>query len=478
MSSKKSSKKGKTLDTVGEEMHVADIVHHGHKLILPEGMALDACIKMLLQRREYLEQNVNIQQDYDRFPWDGAWALHEVLRERYGWAQMKPTKTMFGEQPPKMINVEIAPGDIRSVPWGQFSLPNIEDGRINCGFNGTQFVLHAQVKRKFESYVRELFQLVKDQLDKHSIYMGQPVKLSYNEDHTLPEISFVDVNDADTERLIYSRDIEGAIHTNLFTPIDRIDDCVANGISIKRGVLLAGPYGCGKTLAAKAAAKLARNNDVTFIYIDRASDYAKAIEFAKVYSNPAAVVFCEDIDRVTSGHRTQQIDDILNIIDGVDSKSFNIMTVLTTNNLDKITPAMQRPGRLDAVIEVTAPDAEAAERLVRAYGGDLVSEKEDLAKVGKELAGYVPAVIAEVVKRAKLSQIRLLEPGEPMTQITSEALLDAAITIRPQAERLLKAKEEDAPHTIDQLITGHVDRTIQGSRLYKDVREIHERVTQ
>ena len=39
------------------------------------------------------------------------------------------------------------------------------------------------------------------------------------------------------------------------------------------------------------------------------------------------------------------MDDVLNIIDGIDSKKANIITVLTTNDLEGINPAMLRPGR-------------------------------------------------------------------------------------------------------------------------------------
>lgn len=468
---------GKTLSHVEDnEVHVAGVKHYGEQIILPEDMSIKQAMKVLLQRLEYMEQVVNVNQEYQRFPWDGAWALAQVLKRKYGFAQMQAQRSLFGSNPPQMLNVEVSPGRIEAVPWGQFTLPNLEDGTITCGFNGRNFVLQAKVKRKFESYVRELFAEVKQQLDEHSIYMGQPVRLTYNEDQELPEISFVSTADADIDKLIYSAEIESAIRTNLFTPIERVEDCQRNGIPVKRGVLLAGHFGCGKTLAAKAAAKLAQEHGVTFIYIDKAADFAKAIEFAKTYSKPAAVVFCEDIDRAMSGERTAEVDDILNIVDGIDSKSFNIMTVLTTNNLDKITPAMQRPGRLDAIIEVGPPDAEAAERLVRAYGGHLIDAGEDLTEVGKELEGYVPAVLAEVVKRAKLSQLALLERGERLNRITAAALMDAAVTIRAQAQRLKTAKDEAPAPTIDRLFHGIVDSRIEQSKVARNVEAIHRRV--
>ncbi|MEX0632803.1 hypothetical protein M8494_14790 [Serratia ureilytica] len=45
------------------------------------------------------------------------------------------------------------------------------------------------------------------------------------------------------------------------------------------------------------------------------------------------MIFCEDIDRAVSGERSVAMDDILNILDGIDTKANNIITVLTTNQL-------------------------------------------------------------------------------------------------------------------------------------------------
>ena len=72
------------------------------------------------------------------------------------------------------------------------------------------------------------------------------------------------------------------------------------------------------------------------------------------------------------------MDEILNVIDGIESKGTEIITVLTTNNLGNITSAMLRPGRLDAIVSVRAPDAKAAQQLVRLYAGTLLAADDDL----------------------------------------------------------------------------------------------------
>jgi transitional endoplasmic reticulum ATPase len=162
-------------------------------------------------------------------------------------------------------------------------------------------------------------------------------------------------------------------------------------------------------------------------------------------------VFSEDIDRSVTGDRTVEIDDILNILDGIDTKHENIITVLTTNRLDNVNQAMLRPGRLDAIINVETPDAPTAERLVRYYGGTSIPEKEDLTAVGEALAGQIPAVIEEAVKRAKLFQLALLPEGAAVEDISAEALRQSAATMTKQIELLAEPQEHKLP-TLDAVM--------------------------
>jgi ATPases of the AAA+ class len=272
-----------------------------------------------------------------------------------------------------------------------------------------------------------------------------------------------------------------SVETNLFTPIIRAQDCLENGIPVKRGILLAGTYGTGKTMAANVASRHATDAGITYVYVPRADELSDAIEFAKQYQSPACVVFCEDIDRSVNGERSVEMDDILNILDGVDTKNANIITVLTTNDLESINPAMLRPGRLDAVINVTPPDGPAVEKLIRLYGKGTISADTDLTEAGKALSGNIPAVIAEVVKRAKLAQLRLQAPGEKVAQISEAALVEASVTMRAQVTLLRERSEAkvDVP-TLDSVMRGVVQNVINGgdqiANITHKVNEIRERV--
>ncbi len=448
---------GKTLEEAGPKTHVAEIVHHGDKLILPENMKINDAIDLLYRREKYLETSVEINEKFDIFPFDGAYALSQVLISMFGWAEGAAIKSMFGSQKPQIYKIPVSPTEKVDVPWGQFNLPGVEGTVSTSAERNTQgrygFAVSASVKRKDEPVIRKLFDELRSYLATNSLYRGKAIKIRFKDEEgdylPMPEPEFVDVSGINREMLILQRDLMASVEANLFTPITRVNDCLANDIKVKRGVLLGGPYGTGKTLAATVAARLAQDAGITYVYTPRADELGDAIAFAKQYQSPACVVFCEDIDRTVTGQRSVKIDDILNILDGIETKSDNIITVLTTNHLDNINQAMLRPGRLDAIINVEAPDADAAERLVRHYGGMAIAADENLTEVGVALAGQIPAVIEETVKRAKLFQLAQSDVGSAVTGIGSEALRTSAVSMSTQVE-LLREKEEAVTPTLDQ----------------------------
>ena len=476
----------KTLEQNEKQVHVADIVRHGEKLIVPDGMKLSDVLDLVKRRMTFEEEEVVVRRTYNVFPWDGAHALMLALTERYGWAAAEATPGFFGSNPPQMMDVQVGYGQTKKVPWGRFSLPQVE-GFVQCSAQKkdgrVSFELVGKVLRKDEPTIELLFDTVEKTLRTNSIYMGKAIKIRFRDNDgdllEMPEPEFMNLNGISRDSLVYSDDVQNLIETNLFTPIERVSDCIANDMPVKRGVLLGGPYGTGKTMAATVAAALATNVGVTYVYVPRSDELSDAIQFAKQYSDKACVIFCEDIDRAVSGERSVKMDDILNILDGIDTKSSRIITVLTTNHLENINPAMLRPGRLDAIIDVTAPDAKAVEKLVRLYGRETIAADADLTLVGEALAGTIPAVIAEVVKRAKLHQLQYQQPGTLIEQISSQALLDSALTIQAQRKLLEEqSKPKVKEPTFNEVIAAAVAPAIAEGvkRIASDVSEMHEHV--
>lgn len=422
------------------------IVYEGTAITLPEGMTKQDAIRNLERQINYENETTAFIETVECFPWDGAVALNRVLMRRYGWAQAEPTPGFFGKEPPKMIGIDIGPTQTIQIPWGRFSLPNItgwiatgsaqRDGRII-------FAINAEVLRKNEGEIKAIADEVRTEVRLRSIYRGKSIKMKFTDNDgnavALPWPKFLDVSQVNADDLIYSDQVNNSVHTNLITPLEHYDQLANYGIPFKRGVLLAGVYGVGKTLAAFYAANRANAHGITFVYVEKAVDFSSAVTFARQYL--PAVVFCEDIDRVTAGTRDEQMDSILNTMDGIDAKSSELMVVLTTNEVTAIHQGMLRPGRLDAIIEVLPPDAKAVIRLIKLYGRGLLDPTSDLNIVGELLKGEIPAVVREVVERAKLAAIRLQSIQGGSLVITTEALVDSAYTMKGQIELLNRSKE-------------------------------------
>lgn len=436
------AKLGKQPDPVG---HV-DIVRQGSQIILPPKMSYKDAITWLERKQQNEETIIGFDEPIHGFPLDAAYALQKAIEEKYGWAGTpQPGVNFFGELVPKQsaIALEVnAKGDTVQVVWGEFSLPNIE-GKLYTGIQFIDqrpvFTLGGKVKGKHKAELSELAGMARERLKAESLYRGKAFRVSFadidpddmNFDPRTNAPKFIDVSGVKEEELILPADTAQLIQDSLFTPIEHTAHCRKEGVPLKRGVLMAGPYGVGKTLSAYVAAKKCLHNGWTFIYVENASQLQQALYFAQQYQ--PAMVFAEDIDRATSGERTADIDAILNTLDGVSTKHSEILVALTTNHLDNINRAMLRPGRLDAVVQIPPPDGEAAQRLLRLYARGRIADGTNLAQVSDMLAGQIPAVIREVVERAKLGAIGRIRKGDELT-LTDGDLRSAALGMLDQVK--------------------------------------------
>jgi SpoVK/Ycf46/Vps4 family AAA+-type ATPase len=99
-----------------------------------------------------------------------------------------------------------------------------------------------------------------------------------------------------------------------------------------------------------------------------------------------------------------------------------------------------RPGRIDVVIYLDKPDEEAVTRLVRNYGKDSLDPQADLTDVGRALAHQIPAIIREVVERAKLRALTRSEGSSSIVVAqdlveTAESYLRTQARLNPPAEK-------------------------------------------
>jgi hypothetical protein len=412
-----------------------EVLRSGEKLIVPTEGSLNDCIRALQRKQDEEEKTVDITFDFDMTPPEGALALMRTLKDLYGFVDLRGFFGFFGnELTPDYINVETAPGVFEEVPWGRLMTPNTEDGWLSTGINWQnaqpKFQLTANVKGKYRPEVQKIIARVKELAKEQNLYKGHAIAPVFPEMTPKPNLAdflpqFINFGDITEDQLIFSEEIQRLVRDTIYTPIEHTKDCREYGISLKRGVLLEGPYGTGKTLTAAVVSKKCKENGWTFLYLKDITKLREAIEFARRYQ--PAVLFSEDIDQVlqTPDGREAKVNDILNSIDGVEAKKSELMVILTTNNVHNITTAMLRPGRLDAVIPVRAPDEKTVQKLVRHFSGNLLAPNQDLAQVGELLKGQIPATILEVINRAKLGAVWSKGP-DGLLQITSGDLETAA----------------------------------------------------
>lgn len=444
----------KTLNEAADEKKktvVAEIKRCGEAITIPNEMSLDEALRVLANKQREEEQAVDLVTKFDAFIWEGAYALGKALDKKFGWFEQTATPGGFfdPDEPPQLIGINVGPDKSVQVPWGRFRVPGIprHDGHFETSFyrNPTGmvcFVLRAQIRKKHSRLYDALCEEIKAQLKAASLYKGKVVSIKFFNENgeriEFPEPTFPVVTSMKPDALVFNRDVEAQLRANLYTPLLKTQRVRDEGIPLKRGIGLAGGFGTGKTLIGTVSANMATENGWTFLFCQSATDFSDCVDFARHYQ--PAVVFCEDIDRITDGKRDAAMDHILNTIDGVSSKGTEIMLVLTTNEVENIHQGMLRPGRLDVIIPVERPDAEAVPRLIRLYGGSLIDPLDDLTEVGIALAGSTPSVVREVVERAKLTQLSL---SDGKLQLSAEALLISARTMHGHRKLLDRKRKHD-----------------------------------
>lgn len=388
------------------------IEREGKKIKLPADpgpMPIPAAIEALERLQEDEEQLTTVDEKIMAYPLEAAVAFVAAMEKLYGWASPVPTPSFFGPIPPHFISVQTDVDTWMQVPWGSFKIPGVENNvqiEAQRTPKGEPYLqVFGEVRKRERHVLLELAAATREILKSRSIYRGKALHITTNDDHQLDmrfPPQFIDLRQVDPDELIMNDDVMQQINTNIYAPIEHTAEVRRAKIPLKRGVLLEGRYGVGKTMTTRVTAKKCVDNGWTFITVDRGKSLSEALAFAQRYQ--PAVVFVEDIDRVTE-KRDETANDLLNTIDGILSKSAEVMVVLTTNHVERIEQAMLRPGRLDAVITVAPPDAKSVGRLIQLYSRDRLRPGENLNEVGRELAGNIPSVIREVVERSKLAMI-------------------------------------------------------------------------
>ncbi len=335
---------------------------------------------------------------------DGVYQLNRAINEVFGSAVSKEDKSPSGNSNIDTVDVILADGSRTKVPFGKISLEELgENSEININYDNDRHLLlvKGQCQFKYQSLIDDIVERTKELLATESIYKNQALEIT-----NLSEPKIMTLAGIDKQFMVLSKKTEFELQP-LRSRILYPEKCIAKGIPLKYGCLLEGKYGTGKTLLAFKLAKDAVNNGWSFVYLKDPSLLAETLRMCKVVdrSGHGVIVFVEDIDQVTRGNRDSAMQDILNTLDGGDTKDMNVITLFTTNHIELIEPTFLRGKRIGSVITMDCLDAETAERFIRETFSEAegYSVDDDLSDVCNYIAKaqIAPAFMAEIVESTK-----------------------------------------------------------------------------
>jgi hypothetical protein len=180
---------------------------------------------------------------------------------------------------------------------------------------------------------------------------------------------------------------------------------LAAGQHLKRGLLLYGPPGVGKTHTVRYLTSSLVGTTVIQLTGNALHLIAEACSVARALQPSMLVV--EDVDLIAEdrgmhpGHHPLLFQ-LLNEMDGL-AEDADVVFVLTTNRADLLEPALAaRPGRVDQAVALELPDAAARRALFELYRGDLPVDTSGLDDVIARTEGVTASFLKELIRRAAL----------------------------------------------------------------------------
>ena len=218
-------------------------------------------------------------------------------------------------------------------------------------------------------------------------------------------LSFVDRPQVARDEVILPPEILAGIERQVLGVARHSARLLASGQHLRRGVLLYGVPGTGKTHTLRYL--LGRLPGITAVLLSGQALGMIAAACSVARALQPSVVVVEDVDLIAEerGHHLGEnplLFELLNEMDGL-GQDIDVTFLLTTNRPDLLEEALAaRPGRVDHAAELPVPDAQARGRLIRLYRGGLELDLSDPDAVIARTEGVTASFIRELLRRAVL----------------------------------------------------------------------------
>lgn len=323
--------------------------------------------------KEVLGEDVSTHRTFSKMIPNWRWPLwgsaFEGMTAKSGglWKKVR----IFGddyhrEGPPGLMLVPVALDKEQAIIGDggaviEHAVPNLEKKRFVISiFRSMRYVVvNAVATDKLKGSVEQFFKDMDAWIAENNFYRGAKIDANGK---------FLRLSDVEEADLILPEDIKRELFRNVKSMIEKAPEYAKYGIPGKRGIIMAGPPGNGKTMACKV---LAKKLDCAFIWCspDQVYDagFDQIYEFARELA--PSVVLLEDadvygLDRRIGGF-SPMLGSLLNILDGV-VENKGVVTILSSNYAEVLDSALtQRPGRFDTKLRIDRPTEKEAFEIIR-----------------------------------------------------------------------------------------------------------------
>ncbi len=265
----------------------------------------------------------------------------------------------------------------------------------------------------------------------------RPLSRSATEEVSVGSVTLDDVGD-----MVATKQ---ALTEAVLWPLQHPDTFERLGVDPPRGVLLYGPPGCGKTFVVRALASSGRLSVHAVKGAELMDKWVGSSEkavrelFRRARDSAPSLVFLDEIDALAprrgqsfdSGVTDRVVAALLTELDGIEPLR-DVVVLGATNRPDLIDPALLRPGRLEKLVFVEPPDADARRDILRSAAKSVpLAPDVDLDGLAGELDGYSAADCVALLREAALTAMRR---SIDAADVTAADVAAARETVRPSLD--------------------------------------------
>ena len=321
-----------------------------------------------------------VQKDF----WEKA-GFTLVLETDYGWTDMVP---------PKCMDMEIALKEKISIysTVSLFYKHKKSNDRVVVVISKNH---HNNSFRYEVCYTGsdDFFKKWVELADQNNFYKGKKIDA---------DCRFLDLKNASWEDVILNENQKRVIQENITGLFSHNEVYKEFGIPIKRGIILHGPPGTGKTMCCKALAGQSQGYSVLYVlprdFNPQLGGVARIANMAQDLA--PCLLIIEDIDFIARDRElgnAGMVIELMNYLDGLEDFG-DIVTFGTTNHLDIIEDAIKnRPGRFDRLIEIGKPELPEREAMIRLFTSRYVIQ-EDIGILSKKIGTKMSALTGSHIK--------------------------------------------------------------------------------